>query len=391
MTQREETPSWLQEQKEHWKQAVRGRSRRDVLKGIGAAGLTGLAGCSGGGGDGSDATATATATATETEGSMDSGGEATDTPTETSTPEPEVSGSMTIFHAGSLAPPFSEAEPAFEEEYGVDVTREAQGSVASTQKITQQGRSADVLGTSDFRLIRDRVLPDFGDWYCIFTTNSMSIQYREDSPGADEISADNWWEILTRDDVTIGHSDPAVDPGGYRAVMTQQLGMMDFDGSSLYDEETYNQLRENSTVPTGTETNLEGQLESGELDYVFYYQSISASSGLPYVDLQPEVDLSQATSEYAQHYAQAEVETDSGTFVGAPIAYGMTVPSVANNPEAGAAWIEYFGSDAGRSVLEDLGLVPVDPIVVPESGQDAVPDRVMNVASAQSNLGPLEL
>jgi molybdate/tungstate transport system substrate-binding protein len=301
------------------------------------------------------------------------------------------SDSMTAFHAGSLAPPFSAAEPKFEEEYDVDVTREAKGSVASTQKITQQGRKADVLGVSDFRLIRDRVLPDYGDWYAIFTTNSMSIQYREDSPGADDISKDNWWEVLSRDDVTIGHSDPAVDPGGYRAVMTQQLGATAFQGERLYDQSTYETLRANSTVPTGTETNLEGQLESGELDYVFYYQSISATSGLPYIDLQPEVDLSQATPEYAEHYANAEVETESGTFTGAPIAYGLTVPSVANNPERGAQWVEYFATDPGRTILENKGLVPVDPVVVPASGEDAVPDRVMDAASAQSSLGPLEL
>ncbi|MFB6256195.1 MAG: molybdenum ABC transporter substrate-binding protein, partial [Haloplanus sp.] len=112
------------------------------MKGIGAAGaagMTGLAGCSGGGGDGTTPT-----------GSGGGGG---------------VSGSMTIFHAGSLAPPFSAAEPKFEEEYGVDVNREPKGSVASTQKITQQGRKASVLGVSDFRLIRDRVLPDYGNWY----------------------------------------------------------------------------------------------------------------------------------------------------------------------------------------------------------------------------------
>jgi molybdate/tungstate transport system substrate-binding protein len=299
--------------------------------------------------------------------------------------------SMTVFHAGSLAPPFSAAEPEFEDEYDVDVTREAKGSVASTQKITQQGRSADVLGVSDFRLIRDRVLPEYGDWYAIFTTNSMSIQYREDSPGADEIAEDNWWEVLTRDDVTIGHSDPAVDPGGYRAVMSQQLGAKEFEGSSLYDQSTYETLRENSTVPTGTETNLEGQLKSGELDYVFYYQSIAATSGMPYVDLQPQVDLSKATSKYAQHYAKAEVTTDSGTFTGAPIAYGITVPSVANAPDLGAQWVEYFATDPGRTILEKQGLVPVDPIVVPSASGDAVPERVTNVASAQDSLGPLDL
>lgn len=298
---------------------------------------------------------------------------------------------MTIFHAGSLGAPFGAAEPAFEDEYDVDVNREAKGSVASTQKITQQGRSADVLGVSDFRLIRNRVLPDYGDWYAIFTTNAMSIQYREDSPGAGDISTDNWWEVLSRDGVTIGHSDPAVDPGGYRAVMTQQLGMVPFEGERLYDEATYEALRGNSVVPTGTETNLEGQLESGELDYAMYYQSIASTSGKPAVDLQPEVDLSQATSAYTSHYAKAEVETSSGTFTGAPIAYGLTVPSVAEAPDRGAQWVEYFGSEPGREILDEQGLVPVDPIVVPEGAADQVPERVMNVASAQANLGPLEL
>ncbi|MDS0474102.1 extracellular solute-binding protein [Natrinema sp. 1APR25-10V2] len=334
---------------------VEQRSRRAFLAGSGSTAAIAVAGCIGGG--------------------SGSGG----------------SDSMMIFHAGSLAPPFGEAEPQFEEEYGVDVTREAKGSVDSKNKITQQNRKADVLGVSDFRLIRDDVVPDYGDWYAVFTTNSMSIQYREDSPGAGDISKDNWWEVLSRDGITIGHSDPAVDPGGYRAVMTQQLGKEEFEGERLYDEATYQKLRENSVVPTGTETNLEGQLESGELDYVFYYQSISSTAGKPFIDLQPEVDLSKATSTYADHYAKAEVETDSGTYTGAPIAYGIAVPSVAQSPELGAQWVEYFGTEPGREILKNQGLTPVDPIVVPKSSEDAVPDRVMEVASAKSNLGPLEL
>jgi molybdate/tungstate transport system substrate-binding protein len=367
------------EQAQHWRQVVNSRSRRDVLKAAGAVGMAGLAGCTGGGDGGGDGTTAATTT-----------GDGSDAETKNES-ESKLADSMTIFHAGSLAPPFSAAEPTFEEEYGVEVTREAKGSVASTQKITQQGRAADVLGVSDFRLIRNRIVPDYGDWYAIFTTNSMSIQYREDSPGADDISKDNWWEVLTRDDVTIGHSDPAVDPGGYRAVMSQQLGAKEFNGERLYDEATYEKLRTNSTVPTGTETNLEGQLTSGELDYVFYYQSISSTADLPYVDLQPEVDLSKATSEYAEHYAKAEVETGSGTFTGAPIAYGMTVPSVAEASGRGAQWVEYFATEPGRQILEDQGLVPVDPIVVPKGAEDAIPDRVLDVASPKTTLGPMEL
>lgn len=298
---------------------------------------------------------------------------------------------MTIFHAGSLEPPFGEAEPQFEDQYGVEVNREAKGSVASTQKITQQGRSADVLGVSDYRLIRDRIIPDYGKWYCIFQTNAMTIHYTSDSTGADEISTDNWWEVLTRDGVSIGHSDPAVDPGGYRAVMTQQLGKIAFDGSKLYDDATYQKLRDNSVVPTGTETKLVGQLQSGKLDYALNYRSVGTTADVQMVGLQPQVDLSKATAEYAKHYAKATVETESGDFSGAPIAYGMTVPGVANAPGLGAKWVEFMLSEPGRQIQEAKGFVPVDPAVVPASGQDAVPGRVMEHAKAKENLGPLEL
>lgn len=350
------------------------RSRRDFLSGGLAVASYGLAGCTVGGGNGNAATDNQSDTQNGGQSSRSSGSDA-----------------ITVFHAGSLAPPFSAIEPEFEEEYQAEVTREAKGSVASTQKITQQRRSADILGVSDFRLIRDRILPEFGRWYTIFTTNSTAIQYRTDSPGADVISTDNWWEVLTRDDITIGHSDPAVDPGGYRAVMTQQLGMEEFKGERFYDRATYEKLRENSTVPTGTETNLEALLMSEELDYVFTYQSIGAISDHPFIDLQPEVDLSKATDEYARHYAKAEVETSSGTFTGAPIAYGMTVPNVADAPAMGARWVETVARDVGQRILENTGLVPVDPMLVPSRAVDAVPDRVMEVASAANSIGPLDL
>ncbi|MFB6134570.1 MAG: substrate-binding domain-containing protein [Halanaeroarchaeum sp.] len=351
------------------------RSRRAFLGGLGAVATAGLAGC--------------------TSGTDGNGDRITTTTSQGSVPG---DGNMLIFHAGSLAGPFSAAEPSFEERTGIDVTREPKGSVASTKKITQQGRKADVLGVSDFRLLRGNdgsgdvdLLPEYGDWYGIFATNAMSIQYREDSPGATDIGEDNWWEVLARDDVTIGHADPAVDPGGYRAVMSQQLGKIPFDGERLYDDAIYQKLRKNSRVPTGTETKLEGQLKSGKIDYAFYYQSISSTTDLPWIDLQPEVDLSKATTEYANHYANAVVETDAGTFTGAPIAYGLTVPSVAESPDLGARWVEYFATEPGKNVLKNKGLRPVSPLVVPAVAKDAVPDRVMAHATAKENLGPLEL
>jgi molybdate/tungstate transport system substrate-binding protein len=356
------------------------RSRRTFLQASSAlavAGLGGLAGCMGGlSADG----ATEDGAEGATDDSAGEGSDATQTPTSDST---------TVFHAGSLAPPFSAIETEFEEKYGVSVNREAKGSVASTKKITAQGRKADVLGVSDFRLLRDRLLPDYGDWYAIFATNAMSLQYREDSPGADEIGPDNWWEVLSRDDVSVGHADPAIDPGGYRAVMAMQLGKEKLDGERLYDQETYQKIRANMTVPTGTETKLEGQLKAGKLDYALYYRSIATQSGLPHVDLHPHIDLSKLTGEYAEHYAKAEVGTSAGTFTGAPIAYGVTVPSVAEAPARGAQWVEYVITDPGRKILKQTGLIPKKPAVVTKDGD--VPARVARHAEATTAVGPLEL
>jgi molybdate/tungstate transport system substrate-binding protein len=355
------------------------RSRRDFLTTAGVIGSVGLVGCLGG------ASADGESPNGSGGGDESEGGE----PDRDATSRTPTSDSLTIFHAGSLAPPFVAAESGFESEYGVSVNREPQGSVASTKKLTEQGRTADVLAVSDFRLLRDRLLPEYGDWYAIFATNAMSLQYREDSPDADEIGPDNWWEVLSRDGVTVGHSDPAIDPGGYRAVMATQLGKEELDGERLYDEATYERIRENMTVPTGTETKLEGQLKAGKLDYAIYYRSIATQSGLPHVDLQPHVDLSKFTEEYARHYAKAEVETSAGTFTGAPIAYGVTVPSVAEAPVRGAQWIEHLITESGRAVLEENGLIPKTPALVTQDGD--VPARVASHAEGKASVGPLEL
>jgi molybdate/tungstate transport system substrate-binding protein len=349
---------------------TRGRSRRNVLKLLSTAGVVGLAGClgTGGGDDGGNQ-----------DNSGDGGGQT------------QMADEMTIFHAGSLAPPFEKAEKQFEEKHGVRVLREAKGSVASTKKITQRGKKASVLGVSDYRLIRDRILKEFGNWYAIFATNAMTIAYTDKSTDADEISPDNWWKVLTRDDVKFGHADPAIDPNGYRSVMAMQLGMIPFQGKKLYGEETYKTLRERETIPAGTESALIGQLQTGALDYAFEYQSAGASHDVKTVDLQPSVDLSKATAKYAKHYAKATVKTESGTFTGAPIAYGITVPNVAKAPKLGARWVEFMTTKPGQQILTETGFTPTEPAVIPKNTTDAVPQRVLKNAKVKNSLGPLEL
>ncbi|MFB6184885.1 MAG: extracellular solute-binding protein [Haloarculaceae archaeon] len=376
----------VEAQAREWSRLARGKSRRAFLKAGGVAGAVALAGCSGGGGGSETTTESGGDTTTE------SGGATTEQPTtESETTTSSMADSMTIFHAGSLTAPFKDAETKFQDKYGVQVNQEAKGSVGSTKKITEQGRKADILAVSDYTLLRDMLLPKYGDWYAIFATNAMTLAYTDQSTGADEIGPDNWWKILSRDDVSVSHSDPNVDPNGYRSILTMKLGAVSFDGSALYDQSTAKAMIDNAKVAASTETTMIGQLKAGKLDYAWEYQSAGASHDVQTVDLQPSVDLSKATSKYADHYAKAQVETENGTITGAPIAYGITVPGVAEAPKLGAKWVNYMITEPGQQILTDNGFAPVAPAVVPKATSSSIPDAVLQNASPKESLGPLKL
>ncbi|WP_211312812.1 extracellular solute-binding protein [Halarchaeum salinum] len=340
------------------------RSRRDVLAALGAGSVAGVAGCVGA-------------------GTADVGGDATGTRT--------AADALTVFHAGSLTAAFADLEAGYTASHNVTVAQESAGSVRSTKKVTQPPhRAADVLAVADFRLLRDGLLPDYGDWYAVFATNAMTVAYTEKSAYSEEFGPETWWDILARDDVAVGHSDPAVDPNGYRAIMSMDLGAIPFEGEALYDEATASALTENATIPASDEVDLIGQLQAGKLDYAWSYRSFGATHDVETVDLQTAVDLSGSTSAYADHYAEVTVEAGGTTYTGAPIAYGVTVPSTAAHPDAGASWIAYMLSD-GAATLDADGFAALDTAAVPAAHADAVPEPVMAAAEAQSSLGPLSL
>lgn len=341
----------MSEQRRRNRRTREGCSRRAVLTATGVAGAAALGGCTGIG--------------TGSRGDTGAGD------------------ALTMFHAGSLAPPMAAAAARFEDRTDSSVNREAKGSVASVQKITAQGRTADVLGVSDYRLLPSMVLPQFGDWYAAFATNALTIAYTDDSTGADEIGTDNWWEVLAREDVRFGHSDPAADPNGYRAVMAMQLGAMPFRGDSLYGRKTYRALREKELVPADTETALIGQLHAGALDYAWQYQSVQATEDVNTVALQSRVALSRTTPEFERFYANAEVKAGGETYTGAPIAYGITVPDVAESPAAAAQFVDFVTSNTGDAIMRDAGFTPIEPAVVPRRTREAVPEEVLRNATAK--------
>lgn len=292
-------------------------------------------------------------------------------------------GVVTMFHAGSLIVPFETIEQMFEEMYpAVDVQREAGGSVACARKITELDRECDVMASADYRVIDNMLIDEYTDWNCVFATNQMVLCYVPDSRFASEITSDNWFEILGRDGVEWGHSDPNADPCGYRTLLTLQL-TEDFYNQPGFFDELINGRNEANIRPKSVE--LISLLQSGHLDYAFEYLSVAVQHELEYVIFAPEVNL--GDPDLAEFYATASTEIagsepgSTKTVTGAPIAYGITILRDAPNAEAAEAFVAFLlSAEGGLAVLDDMGQPPFIPVrISPETIFSEIPSDIASL------------
>ncbi len=295
-----------------------------------------------------------------------------------------LEGKLIIFHAGSLTVPMKELTEAFQAKHpGVAFEAEASGSNAAARKVSELEREADLMMSADYTVIDKLLIPDFADWNVQFARNMMVIAYTDESLYADEINGDNWYEILTRDGVIYGHSDPDADPCGYRTLLVWQLAEAHYGVPGLNA-----QLEEHCPLENVRPKSVEliALLESGDMDYAWEYRSVAVQHGMKFVELPDEINLSMV--EQADFYSQATVEIagkepgTTMTMTGKPIVYGVTIPRNAPSPELALEFVKFLLGPEGQAIMEMQGQPPIVPPVAGDV--DAVPDELENVAAAAS-------
>ncbi len=275
----------------------------------------------------------------------------------------EISGELMIFHAGSLSVPFKEISFAFNKEYpDLEISLESAGSVASARKITDLGRKCDVFGSADYNVINKMLIPDYASWNIKFVSNEMTIVFTEKSKYHKEINVENWFDILLREDVFYGRSDPDSDPCGYRSVHTIKLAENYYKKPGL----TKSFLNKDLNFIRPQEVDLIAFLETNSLDYVFLYRSVAEQHGLDYLILPDQINLK--NPEFKDIYSTVSVDIKGGkpgeyiTQIGEPMVYGITIPDNAPNPEAAKAFVNFILSkDKGMAIMKKNGqssLVP---------------------------------
>lgn len=286
---------------------------------------------------------------------------------------------VVVLHAGSLSVPFAEIESAFEAKYPqYDVQREPSGSVAAARKVTDLGRVADVMASADYKVIDSMLIPHHAKFNAQFATNEMVLAYTEKSKFANEINAQNWTDIFLREGVVVGHSNPNLDPCGYRSMLVTMLAESYYKKEGLYNKlfgygEHYVVGEENAkkVVVRPKETDLLGLLESYQYDYLFIYKSVADQHKLKYVTLPEEVSLRSA--KFDEFYSKASFNIDGKKpgevvkQVGAPMVYGISVFENKTSPanKAGAiAFVNFVLSSEGQAIMKKNGQDALNPPII---------------------------
>ncbi|TYB30527.1 MAG: tungstate ABC transporter substrate-binding protein WtpA [Candidatus Mcinerneyibacterium aminivorans] len=285
---------------------------------------------------------------------------------------------LKIFHAGSLTIPFEKLEKVFEEKHPeVDILREAAGSRKCARKISELNKKADIMASADYTVIENLLIPEHADWNISFVTNEMSIMYTEKSKYGDEINENNWHEILLKDEVSVGRSDPNADPCGYRTLLVWQLADKYYKDANNLDEKLKN--KDNQYIRPA-EVDLLSLLETGELDYLFIYRSVAQQHHGKFVTLPDRINLK--TTEYSDFYKNAKVEVSGKkpgekiTKIGAPMVYGITIPKNAENKELAKKFLLFLFSNEGIEIMENNGQPFIYPPIV-TGNRDEVPEEIL--------------
>lgn len=284
---------------------------------------------------------------------------------------------ITIFHAGSLNRPLQQIAKVFEAKTpGVTVMMEGSGARVVARKVIEQHRSCDIVASADYTIIDDFLKPEYAKVNIRIARNRMVLSFSEKSQYADQIHEDNWFDILLKPGVKYGHTDPELDPGGYRARLCWQLAEKYYNQFGLNDRLIANLLPANILTDGAI---IRSRIASGELDYFFGYESTARQNGYQFINLPDAINFS--TDEYAKYYQQAELQLTGrlpGTWMrvtGQPIIYGITLMETAPNREQAIRFLEFL-LDKGGPFFENSGLIPISPPIIPTEDRIYLPTQL---------------
>jgi molybdate/tungstate transport system substrate-binding protein len=302
---------------------------------------------------------------------------------------PPENRSVKVLHAGSLTTLVRQRlAPALQQASGIALASESGHSVALATAIKEGRTGGDVFLSADAEVNQTLLGPTNGDWirwFAIFARNAVVLVYSPHSRFLADFEqarggAIPWYQVLLQPGVRIRRNDPNLDPMGYYTLLVCALAQQYYGSPDLKER-----LLGSDTNPQQLNQPHLAQLERGETDAMFLYQSAAVELSLPYLSLPTVINLSNPAM--ATTYARVHYTTDRGqTFHGKPIAFSAAVLRNAKNLDAALDVVAHLLSPAGQQLVQAAHFLPALALV----GGDAasVPSRLRSLIQGEYQQHP---
>lgn len=281
-----------------------------------------------------------------------------------------------VFHAGSLSVPLAQVKTEYEKKNpGIEILLEAAGSLVCARKVSELKKPCDIVASADYFVINELLIPDYTNWSIRFATNEIVIAYNEKSKHSSEINADNWIDILMKDDVIYSRSDPNADPCGYRTVFTFMLAEKYYKREGLAEK----LAGKNIDYIRPKEVDLVALIESNAIDYMFQYKSVALQHGLKYIELPDDINLSDPAK--TDNYKTVSFDVTGSKpgskikVTGDYINYSMTVLNSAPERDAAIDFLCFMVSPEGLEIFRKNGQKPIVPFSTEQP--DKIPSKLL--------------
>lgn len=270
---------------------------------------------------------------------------------------------INIYHAGSLSAPFKAISEAFlSENPNFNIKIEVGGSLANARKVTEAKGDCDIFASADYKIVDNLLIPEYTNHNILFARNEMVIVKAPNARYKNEINSENWIEILLKEDVKFGRSDPNSDPCGYRSEILIDLAQI-----MQTDKNFKNQmLNKDKNNIRPKEVDLIALLQTNSIDYAFLYLSVAKQHKLEFVELNDSINL--GNLELEDFYKQGKTEIADKTpnskqiIIGEPIVYSVSLMHRAKENEAAIKFLDFLlDEDKGLKIMREQFQLTINP------------------------------
>ncbi|HEY2234665.1 MAG TPA: extracellular solute-binding protein [Candidatus Angelobacter sp.] len=266
---------------------------------------------------------------------------------------------LDVAYAGSMGSLMEgQLKTAAAQDLKLDLHGRAQGSNALAQLIVGGSIRPDVFISITPSPMLTVLHAAKADTAVPVARTEMVIAYSPKSKFAEKFALaaegkSNWWQILQEPGLRFGRTDPATDPQGRNIIFTLMLAekllkqpglAMKILGSTINPQQIF------------TEPTVQARLQSGELDAASAYKIQPGPFTLPFITLQPEINLS--GERIHTDHPEITLTLNGKTYQPEPLIFYAAALKDAPNKNAAAAFVEWLAGMEAQAIFRRYNYGP---------------------------------